>query len=170
MSKRTHGQTLLDDFIKKLGKSLDVTQKEGVVDLDKLTPAWEARDKLEAYLSTPQRDSTGKFLPTPTTPSSNTEELEQLVSKICEIVGLNPINLTPTEVDLINTLITTTVEKATQEARENERYLFLEEMVAKTDKEYNHTEVDNWIFTLGNHMRNRWLTLKRLKANHRGES
>ena len=66
MAKRTHGQQLLDDFLQKLGESLKAMETKKQVDLSELTPAWEARDKLEAYLATPQRDNTGKFL-APTT-------------------------------------------------------------------------------------------------------
>lgn len=64
MGKRTHGQLLLDDFLEKLGASLKAMEEKNQVDLSELNPAWEARDKLEAYLSTPQRDNNGKFIAT----------------------------------------------------------------------------------------------------------
>ena len=62
MSKRTHGQLLLDDFLKKLDISLKKMSEQPSIDLEELQPAWDAREKLEKYLSTPQRDSRGKFL------------------------------------------------------------------------------------------------------------
>jgi hypothetical protein len=62
MSKRTKGQQLLDDFLHKLDTSLRLSSSKPVVTLEELQPAWEAREKLEQYLSTPQRDDTGKFL------------------------------------------------------------------------------------------------------------
>jgi len=60
---RTKGQLLLDDFLNKLDKSLRLSSTKPVITLEELQPAWEAREKLENYLSTPQRDSEGKFLP-----------------------------------------------------------------------------------------------------------
>lgn len=62
MSNRTKGQILLDDFLRELDKSLAVATKNNVITIDELRPAWIAREKLEKYLSTPQRDSKGLFL------------------------------------------------------------------------------------------------------------
>lgn len=62
MGKRTHGQQLLDDFLTKLDKSIRTMEARHSITLDELEPAWEAREKLEKYLSTPQRDSEGKFI------------------------------------------------------------------------------------------------------------
>ena len=62
--KKSKGQILLDDFLTKLDKSLQTMRTKHEITLDELRPAWEAREKLEAYLS-PKRDSKGKFLPKP---------------------------------------------------------------------------------------------------------
>jgi hypothetical protein len=61
--KKTKGQLLLDDFLHKLDASLGLMSSKPIITLEELRPAWEAREKLEKYLSTPQRDSLGHFLP-----------------------------------------------------------------------------------------------------------
>lgn len=65
MNKRTKGQLLLDDYLLKVGLSLDLARKNNMITLEELQPAWEAREKLEKYLSTPQRDSNGLFIKEP---------------------------------------------------------------------------------------------------------
>lgn len=60
MSK-SKGQLLLDDFLKKSSIAFTIMREKGTITLDELTPAWDARAKLEAYLS-PPRDDKGHFL------------------------------------------------------------------------------------------------------------
>ena len=54
MKAKTKGQLLLEDFLNKLGKSLQTRE------WDDLVAGWDAREKLELYLS-PPRDEKGHF-------------------------------------------------------------------------------------------------------------
>lgn len=59
--KKSKGLSLLDDFLTKVDHSLKIMEKKGVITLEELQPAWEAREKLEDHLS-PARDNKGHFI------------------------------------------------------------------------------------------------------------
>jgi hypothetical protein len=67
------GKQLLDDFLDKLGVSLRKAREQNVITLDDLKPAWEARERLEAYLD-PPRDDKGHWLPQQDTRSTKAKK------------------------------------------------------------------------------------------------
>ena len=60
---KSKGQILLEDFLVKVDQMLTIMREKGIITLDELEPVWEAREKLEAYLS-PKRDAKGHFIKT----------------------------------------------------------------------------------------------------------
>lgn len=64
--KKNKGQLLLEDFLSKLDDSLRIARENNTITLEELKPAWEAGDKLEAYLNPPRNDK-GHFLKTEAT-------------------------------------------------------------------------------------------------------
>lgn len=60
--KKSKGQLLFEDFLAKLEVSMRKAREQNVITLDDLQPTWEARDRLEKFL-TPPRNEKGYFLP-----------------------------------------------------------------------------------------------------------